>query len=146
MELSDMLKKLVIIAACAVSSTALWAHEFTAGDLEIAHPYAFETPSMAMAGGGFMTITNTGDTADRLIEVRADFPKVAVHESVVTDGVGRMLPVDGVEIAPGASVTLKPGGLHVMFMGLKDRKLVSGKSFPATLVFERAGSCDVHGS
>lgn len=138
-----MFRKLALLTAFTVFSTPLVAHEFTLGDLEIIHPYAFETPPMAMAGGGFMTIINTGDSADRLIAVRADFPRVELHETVVTDGVGRMLPVEGVELPAGETVTLQPGGYHVMFIGLKDRQLRDAETVPATLVFEKAGEVAV---
>lgn len=137
-----MSRTLALAAALVVASAPLAAHDFSIGDLQISHPYAFETPPMALAGGGFLTITNTGDTADRLVAVRADFPKVEIHETVVTDGVGKMLPVDGIDIAPGQEVTLRPGGYHVMFMGLDDQ-LVEGETVPATLVFERAGEVAV---
>lgn len=68
-----MLRKLGPAATLALTSTALWAHEFTVGDLEISHPHAFEIPPMAIAGRGFVTITNTSDIAGRLIAMRADF-------------------------------------------------------------------------
>lgn len=143
MEVSDMFKKLAFAAAIAACSTQLWAHDFTVGDLEIGHPYAFETPVSAMAGAGYLTITNNGDAPDRLVEVRADFPRVEVHETVVTDGVGRMLPVEGIEILPGETVKLQPGGYHVMFMGLGGHQFVEGETFNGTLVFEQAGEVEV---
>ncbi len=134
-----------IAAAVALNLLAspLWAHGFEAGALKIDHPMAFETAPMAMTGGGFMTITNTGDHADRLIAVRADFPKVEIHQTVEKDGVAQMLPVEAIDLAPGATVTLKPGGYHVMFMGLGGRQLKAGDKVPATLVFEHAGEVDV---
>ena len=138
-----MFKKLTLAAAIAACSTQLWAHGFTVGELEIGHPYAFETPAIAMAGAGYLTITNNGDTPDRLIDVRADFPRVSIHETVVTDGVGQMLPVESIEILPGETVTLQPGGYHVMFMGLEGRQFVDGESFTGTLVFEQAGEVEV---
>lgn len=136
-------KTLAAAAALSLLSTALWAHEFKVGNLEIVHPMAFETAPMAMTGVGFMTIINSGTEADRLIAVRADFPKVGIHESVVTDGVNRMLPVEAIELAPGETVSLEPGGRHVMFMGLNGRQFKEGEEFPATLVFERAGELPV---
>jgi len=48
----------------------------------------------------------------------------------------------GLEIPPGATVALKPGSFHIMFMELNAPFAVSGK-VPLTLVFERAGSIDV---
>jgi periplasmic copper chaperone A len=50
---------------------------------------------------------------------------------------------DGVEIKPGSTVEFKPGGYHVMFMGL-NQQLVQGQSFKATLQFEKAGPVDVN--
>jgi copper(I)-binding protein len=58
------------------------------------------------------------------------------------DGVARMHEVDALDIPAGATVTLAPSGLHVMFMGL-DAPLVAGASIPATLVFENAGELAV---
>ena len=48
----------------------------------------------------------------------------------------------GLEIPPGATVELKPGGFHIMFMGLK-APFAKDKKVPLTLVFEKAGSIDV---
>ena len=53
-----------------------------------------------------------------------------------------MRPVEAPRHPAGATVTLAPQGLHVMFMGL-DAPLVAGASIPATLVFERAGEIAV---
>jgi len=138
-----MLKKLTLLVALAVTSSPLFAHQFVLGDLLIEHPYAFETAPMAMTGGGFVEITNTGDAADRLIAVRADFPRVEIHETVVTDGINTMRPVDGVDIAPGETAALQPGGYHVMFIDLDGRQFKEGEKIPATLVFERAGEVAV---
>ncbi|MCX7889166.1 MAG: copper chaperone PCu(A)C [Rhodobacteraceae bacterium] len=126
-------------AMLALAALPAGAHEFTAGGLTIGHPYAFETAPTAMAGGGFMTITNEGAEADRLLAVRADFPKVEIHETVEKDGVASMQPVEAIDIPAGATVELKPGGYHVMFVGLEGRPLVAGTMIPATLVFEKAG-------
>lgn len=48
----------------------------------------------------------------------------------------------GLEIPPGATVQLKPGGFHIMFMGLK-APFAKDAKIPVTLVFEKAGSIDV---
>ena len=73
-----------------------------------------------------------------------DFPRVSLH-GTETDpqGVTRMIPIDGIEIAPGETVTLAPGGMHVMFMGLDGDPFEEGERIPATLVFERAGEISV---
>ena len=137
-----MLKRLAT-AMLALLPAALLAEDFTAGTLTISQPMAFETAPTAMAGGGYMTITNEGETSDRLIDVRAGYPRVEIHESFEEDGVARMRPVEALEIAPGETVALEPGGLHVMFMGLRDAPFVAGGEVPATLVFERAGEVEI---
>lgn len=127
-----------------IAAQSATAHEFTASNLVIDHPYSFETTATARTGIGFLTITNNGDTPDRLIAVEADFDRVSLHLTEEQDGVARMLPQpDGVVIAPGAVVSLEPGGLHVMFMGLGGDPFELGETIPATLVFEKAGPVDV---
>lgn len=120
------------------------AHSYKLGSLEIGHPWARATPPTAPAGGGFLTITNTGTTPDRLIAVRTPVASSAqVHEMKMEGNVMRMREVDGgLAIPPGATVTLAPGGLHLMLMGLK-APFKQGEKVPVTLVFEKAGSIDV---
>ena len=130
------------LAATLIAGPAL-AQESTASGLTIAHPMAYETASSAMAGGGYMTITNHGDAPDRLVGVRADFPRVTLHTSEEQDGVARMRPVEAVEIAPGETVAFEPGGLHVMFMGLEGDPFEVGEEIRATLLFEQAGEVEV---
>ena len=137
------MKTLLILASALILSTGIaTAHDYTVGNLEIMHPMAFETPKMAKAGAGFLTITNTGDTDDVLLEVRADFPKVEVHTTEESDGVARMMHVDNLPIPAGETVELAPGGYHVMFMGL-EAPFEYGQKIPATLIFENAGEVEV---
>lgn len=100
-------------------------------------------PDSAKVGGAFVMIMNDGATTDRLIEVKSPVAKrTEIHESFMKDGVMSMAPVDDVVIEPGEKVMLKPGGLHVMLMGLT-QKLKMGEEFPMTLVFEHAGDIKV---
>lgn len=136
------MKTLLTTAILLALPTFAAAHDFHAGDLTIEHPMAFETAPLVKAGGGFVTITNNGETDDALLGVKADFPKVDIHESIEEDGIAKMQHVDRIEIPAGETVKLKPGGYHVMFMGLSE-PLVKGESFPATLVFEKAGEVEI---
>lgn len=111
--------------------------------ISITDAKAFETAPSAMAGGGFMQITNTGTTNDRLIAVEADFPRVEIHTTEFTDGVAKMIHVDGIDVPAGETVALEPGALHVMFMGLQGDPLEVGETVPATLIFEQAGEVPV---
>lgn len=117
------------------------AHEFKLGDLEIDHPWSRATPPGAQVAGGYFTVINHGSQADRLVSVTSGISaKAEVHEMGVKDGVMTMRPVEGgVEIPAGGKVELKPGGYHLMLMGLK-QPAKEGESFPATLTFEKAGS------
>ena len=134
-----------LILALSLMATPLVAHDFKLGDLVIAHPYSLETAKTAMAGAGYLEITNNGQTADRLIEVKADFPRVEVHTVEMSDdGVARMRKLEnGLEFAPGETVALQPGGFHIMFMGLEGDPFEVDETVPATLVFENAGTVDV---
>ena len=120
------------------------AADVTVGSMKISSPWARATPKGASVGGGYMTITNTGSAPDRLVGGSTDVSKsFEVHEMKMEGGVMKMRPVvGGIEIKPGQTVTLDPGGYHVMFVGLKDQ-LKQGGHFKATLQFAKAGKVDV---
>lgn len=130
------------LAAALTLPVMATAHDIRAGGLLIDHPMAYATAPGTRAGGGYMTISNEGETEDALIGVTADFPKVMLHRSVEEDGITRMTHVDRLDIPAGESVDLAPGGYHVMFMGLTE-PLEAGTTIPATLVFENAGGVEV---
>ncbi len=112
---------------------ALLAPGFAAAQVTIDMPWARATAPKAMAGGAFMTITSIG--ADRV--TRAESPAasmVELHLTVDEAGVMKMKPVPALVLEPGKSVTLKPGGYHVMLMGLK-APLKQGEHFPITFYF-----------
>lgn len=131
------------LGALLAASAAL-AHDYKIGDLVIDHPWARATPKGAPAGGAFLVVTNKGKAADRLLAGTADVAgTVEIHEMAVVDGIMKMRPIaGGIEIPPGGSVTLKPGGLHVMLIGLKE-PLVKGQKVKGTLIFEKAGTIAV---
>ena len=130
--------------ATAVVLAPAWARDYKLGSLEIIQPWTRATPATAQSAGGFLTITNKGTTPDRLVTVRSPVSaKVEVHEVRMENNVMKMRELDkGLEIAPGATVMLKPGGFHIMFMGLK-APVAKDSQVPVTLVFEKAGSIDI---
>lgn len=138
-----MIKRLTFVCALISVPYVATAHEYKIDGLVVDHPMARETTATAQAGAGYLSITNTGETADRLIAVEAEFPRVMVHDTIIENDVATMKHLDGVDIAPGATVTLEPGGKHVMFMGLNGDPFEVGEKIPATLVFENAGRLDV---
>lgn len=137
----DMKSTAITLAALCGFATAALADPV----LDISDVKAFETAPTAMAGGGFMTITNSGDTDDRLIGILADYPRVELHTTDFgDDGVARMKHLeDGIAIPAGETITLEPGGLHVMFMGLRGTPFEEGNTVAATLIFETSGEVPV---
>ncbi|UCI08965.1 copper chaperone PCu(A)C [Mesorhizobium sp. B1-1-8] len=131
----------LLLFACVPGAIA---HEFKAGDLEIGHPWSRATPPGAKVAGGYFTVTNKGSAPDRLLSISSDVSdKAELHEMGVKDGVMTMRPVTGgLEIPAGGKVALKPGGYHLMFVGLK-RQPKKGEMFAATLTFEKAGAVKV---
>ncbi|WP_164696720.1 copper chaperone PCu(A)C [Falsiroseomonas algicola] len=94
-------------------------------------------------GAGFMTLRNAGATADRLVAARAGIARtVELHTHINDNGVMRMRPVPGIEVPAGGEVQLRPGGFHLMLIGLT-APLRQGERVPVTLVFERAGEVQV---
>lgn len=132
---------LAVGLAAALLTTPALAHEYKLGDLEIVHPYI--PASAGKTAAGYFSITNHGSTSDSLVAIKADVPHATVHATETdASGVSRMTPVPALEIPAGGTVTLQPGGLHVMFMGLA-HPLADGDQLPATLVFEKAGEVAV---
>ncbi len=118
---------------------------YKAGDMLVVSPWTRATPGGAKIGGGYLKITNNGSSADRLVGISAAFAgHVELHEMSMTDGVMKMRPLaNGLEIKPGETIELKPGGFHMMFMDLK-QPLKQGDALRATLTFEKAGTLDVN--
>jgi len=112
------------------------------GDLMIENPWSRATAGRA--GGAFMMIHNAGDRSDRLIAARTDVAGlVQLHMTLVEDGVMKMRQVEGgIEVPADGMAELKPGGFHVMMMGLTG-PLEEGASFPVTLTFEQAGAVTI---
>jgi copper(I)-binding protein len=138
------IRRWLIAAAVAAFALPALAHDYKLGSLEIGNPWTRATPPSAQSGGGFLTITNQGTTPDRLVAVRSTASnKAEIHEMKMDGNVMRMRELEkGLEIPPGATVELKPGSYHLMFMELK-APFAKDAKIPATLVFEKAGSVDV---
>lgn len=137
-------RRLLITATLAVLAVPAGAQDYKLGALDISRPWTRATPATAQAGGGFLTVTNKGTTPDRLIAARSTVSdRVEVHEMRMDGNVMKMRELEkGLEIPAGATVMLKPGGYHIMFMGLK-APFAKDTKVPVTLVFEKAGSLDI---
>jgi copper(I)-binding protein len=134
-----------LAAACALAAAQLLpfgaqAADYNVGPMHIDYPWTRATPKGASSGAGYLTVTNNGITPDRLSCTSSDAAGgCQIHSMTMDNGVMKMRPVEnGLEIKPGETVTLKPGGYHLMFVDLK-HPLEQGSAVEATLQFEKAG-------
>ncbi|WP_431283852.1 copper chaperone PCu(A)C [Humitalea sp. 24SJ18S-53] len=138
-----LIRRALIASALAlpfVAQTAR-AHDYTVGDIAIGHPWS----RAAVAGGtgaGFMTLRSTG-AGDRLLSASSPAARTVELHTAIRDGeVMRMRPVTDIPVAAGQSVTLAPGGFHIMLIGLT-QPMAAGSRVPLTLRFERGGEVTV---
>lgn len=110
-----------------------------AGSLMVEQAWSRPTPPGLDIGVGYLTVTNGGSAPERLIGAETPVAgRVELHTHVMEGDVMRMRPVEAYDIPPGGTLTLAPGGDHLMLMELK-APLALGDSVPLTLVFEKAG-------
>ena len=157
------MKKILSVAAVAAIATAITTTAATQshkmkdgmhrqhGDhgkhvmkaVKVENAWARATPGKAKNGGAYLTVVNGGQSSDRLVAAKGDLAKrVEIHTHLMDNGVMHMRRVKGIDLPAGAKIIMKPGGYHVMFIGLH-RPLIKGESFPVTLVFEKAGEIQV---
>jgi copper(I)-binding protein len=139
----NLFKKTALAAATLALAFGAFAHQFKAGEIVIGHPAARATVPGQPTGGGYLTLDNQGKMADRLLSASAAVSRsVELHSMAMEGDVMRMRQVDGIDLPAGQKVELKPGGLHIMFIGL-NAPLKAGNKFPMTLKFEKAGEVTV---
>ncbi len=114
----------------------LFAVPVFAGSLEIQNPQIRATAPGMTATGGYLSITNHGDADDALVSASAGFAaRVELHEMIMDGDVMRMRQHEGGIVVPaGGMVMLKPGGLHLMLMGLTET-MMPGEMRDLTLTF-----------
>lgn len=132
------------LAVTQIAAAPAKAADYDVGSIHIAQPWARATPKGATTAAGYMAITNKGTAPDRVNCVSSEASaQCQIHTMDMENGVMKMRPVEGgLEIKPGETVTLKPGGLHVMFIDLK-HPFQQGKMVEATLKFDTAGTVQV---
>ncbi len=134
---------MALAAMLAFAAPPALGAEFKIGTIEVGTPWSRATPGRARSGVVYLTISNRGDTPDRLVSISTPAAKRAkIHRTRMKDGMMTMRPVGALALRPGTSVSLRPGGLHVMLTGLT-AALKRGGSFDMTLTFEKAGSLTV---
>ena len=136
------LKLILSTTALTFAGAFAHAHSFKFGDIDIGHPYARVTAAGQPTGGGYLSLDNKGRDDKLLSATAAVSASVELHSMSMEGDVMRMRQVDGIALPTGKKVELKPGGFHLMFVGLK-APLKAGDKFPMTLKFEKAGEVEV---
>ena len=106
--------------------------------VKVENAWARATPAKAENGAAYLTLKSAA--ADRLTGVSTPVAKQAELHQMTMDGtVMKMRQIAGLDLPAGQPVTLKPGGIHVMLLGLT-QPLKTGQSFPLTLHFAKTGT------
>ena len=124
-------------------SGAAFADDYQVRMLRVSNPFARATPPGAKVAGAFMTIKNQGTETDRLVSASSPVAGlVEIHEMAMDGGMMKMRALKGIDLKPGATVELQPGGYHVMLEDLR-QPLKQGDQVPVKLTFEKAGVLDI---
>lgn len=130
-----MWRRVVLFLLALAASSAVSA----AGRLEISGAWIRTAPPGAMMLAGYATLHNAGDAPLTVTGASSEaFGDVSLHESVEVDGVARMKALGEIDIAPGASVVLAPGGKHLMLMRPKG-EVKAGESIKIRFETKSAG-------
>ena len=142
-DLSKTITYALVSAVILLANTVVGSTQ-TVGNLTITNTWIRATPPVAKVAGGFMVITNNGTADDILLAV--DFSgakKSEIHQMKMDNGVMTMRPLkDGLTLGAGKKTILKPGGFHLMFMGLQNQ-LKDGQKVPVKLTFANAGEISI---
>ena len=134
-----LLARTLTAAMLSVFSAAA-AH---AGDIAVEDPFARASAGPVKVGAAFMIVKNSGAAADALVAAESPVAARAELHTHIKDGdVMRMRQVPSIDVPAGGTVSLQPGGLHIMLIDLKE-PLRQGETFPLTLTFAKAGKVGV---
>lgn len=111
-----------------------------AADLTIDNAMARAVPPTAKMSAAFMTLTNNANTDLAVLSAESSVAKaVELHNNTMTDGKMKMRQVNQIDLPANQTTELKPGGLHVMLIGL-NKALVEGETIDLKLNFSDGSS------
>ena len=114
-----------------------------AGDIAVDEPFARASAGAVTVGAAYMTLKNSGTMADALVAVASPVAaRAELHTHIKEGDITRMRKVEEIDVPAGGSVSLQPGGLHVMLIDLR-QPLKQGEEFPLTLTFSKAGTMTI---
>lgn len=129
----------LVLAACSSSASSP-----ASGRMVVTDAWARPSMSIDQAGAAYMTITNETGQADALLSVATPAAANPELHQTTAEGSGMMgmRPVERVNVPAGGTVSLEPGGFHVMLINLTE-ELTAGSTIELTLTFEKAGEVKV---
>lgn len=126
--------KNVLVSALLLSAASLPAW---AADINVTNAWVRVTMPGQPVSGAYMQIQSDADA--RLLSASSSaVPRVEVHEMKMDGDVMRMREVKAIDLPKGKTVSLAPGGYHIMLMNLK-KPIAAGDMIPLTLVVESGG-------
>jgi periplasmic copper chaperone A len=137
------MKRIALMAALLLTLTAAGAMAQSSGGIAVESIWARATPPGAKTGAVYLTLANKGFADDKLVGASTPVAAMAgLHTELMANGVMEMRPLKSIDVPPGGTAVLKPGGRHIMLMGLK-QPLKRGGHFRLTLEFAHAAPLTV---
>lgn len=126
--------KVVLVVASFLLALPVWA-----SDAVKIEGWARASAGKARNGVVYLTIYNHTGVINHLLSVQTKIAnRAAIHNHIMENGIMRMRQVKSVSIAKNSTLVMKPGGFHVMLIGLK-RPLIEGEKFSLNLNFSDSG-------
>ncbi len=133
----------MLVVAFALTACASSAQDKSNGGIKVTDAWARPSPSVDSPSALYMTLQNNSSVDDKLMSVQSDVAKtIELHETTNSGGMMQMSPIANVPVPANGKAELKPGGMHVMLMGLT-RELKAGDKINFTLFFDKAGQVPV---
>ena len=129
--------RLIFIPFLLSLASMAWSHGQSPADITVMHAWSRAVPVAGMNAAGYMTLMNSSVKAITLTAATTDIAlKTSLHKTVSDGDMVSMkaLPA-GITIPAQGQVELKPGGLHLMLMKIKE-PLKEGDKIPVTLIFD----------
>ena len=135
------MRKLLVLAAFGLAACGAGGSQ-TQG-LHVENGWATPTPGGVNVSAGYVTIVNDGNTADVLTAANSTrAANVDLHSMSMNGAIMQMRSIASIEIPAHETVTLAPGGTHLMFNGV-NTPFAEGERIPVQLTFQHAGTVSV---
>jgi copper(I)-binding protein len=137
------LHHLIAISVLCITAMHSAAQSPPTDRLSIDDPWARALPPVADNGAAYLRIVNHAMHADTLLSATSPIAgRVEFHTHVRSGAMMMMKKLDTLPIGAHGTLTMAPGGTHVMLFGLKI-PLTAGDVFGLSLNFEKAGKTEV---